>query len=166
VILPRAFDVRPLDGVGPVRFGMSRADVRAVLGEPSYAQERAPGGQGPAGKDYFFENAFQVTYDAVGEVDFIELARHAIRALYSGAPVLELAANNAVALVARDAAFDASVPEHPVSFAFPTLELSLWRSCVPEDDPDGDAGRHFEAIGIGRRGYIDALRRIYAGSGR
>ncbi len=37
---------------------------------------------------------------------------------------------------------------------FPDLDLSLWRSCLPEDDPEGTEGRTFESASIGVRGYF------------
>jgi hypothetical protein len=161
----KAFEIRPLIGIGPVRFGMTRHEVRKVLGKPrdtraahTFASIEFPDA------DYFFENSFQITYDTQGTVDFIELATDdRFVGTYEGVDLLRMDANEAVDRVARNAAIDESDSEYPTSYVFPDLEMSLWRECLPEDDPDGIEGRRFKAVGLGRVGYFSARPRASGG---
>ena len=68
------YNVMPGLGVGPVRFGMSRAEVRAVLpGEPTSFNK---GGQEPYHTDAYHQNGFQISYAGdEPQVDYIELSR-------------------------------------------------------------------------------------------
>lgn len=152
----RSFDVVPLVGVGPVRLGMSRSQVHDALEMPlpDTAREGPPDG----GPDAFFESALQVSYDADGRTEFIEVYRDGpLAATYGGVDVFGTRADDLVARVARDGPFDPANPEHGFSFVFPSLELSLWRRCIPEEHGDDcfeDTGGGFETIAVGRRGYF------------
>ncbi len=77
-----------------------------------------------------------------------------VRALYKDIDIFVTPADDVVARIARDTAFDPNEPEIPYSYVFPELQLSLWRPVIPESDTDAE-GRHFSTIGIGRRGYYD-----------
>ncbi len=37
---------------------------------------------------------------------------------------------------------------------FPEIDLSLWRSCLPEDDPEGGQGRLFETAMMALPGLL------------
>jgi hypothetical protein len=156
----KTFEIRPLIGVGPVRFAMTCPEVRAALGKPSHVRTAHTLGSVEFPEtDYFFRNSFQVTYDAEGTVEFIELGKYyGFVATYEGVDLLRVNANEAVALVARKAAIDESDGEYPMTVIFPELELSLWRECRPEDDPAGIDGRQFSAVGLGRVGYRSRRR--------
>lgn len=112
-------------------------------------------------------------------MEFIELsAGGPCVALYDGSRVLELPAEEAIALVARTAS---PVDENgdATSIVFPALELSLWRPFAPYGDEDeifgsdeewSDLGLEpvepaseaprdgttFATIGIGRPGYFSS----------
>ncbi|WP_145176187.1 hypothetical protein [Rubripirellula lacrimiformis] len=98
----QTFDILPAVGVGPIRFGMTRADVRKLIGPH------------------------------------------------------ELNAASAVAHVEKMAPFDPDAPEPGYTYVFPTLQLSLWRSVIPDASQDADdpTGRTFEAVGVGPDGYF------------
>ena len=173
------FDVEPLRGVGPVRLGMTRDESRAAMGLPFESFQKSPGDA--ALTDAYLDSSFQVFFDREDRVDFIELsAGPDCVALYRGTPVLELPAEEAVALLARDAAPDLSEPEDETSVVFPALELSLWRPFAPDDEGDdpfdddedwsdsgyepielepeeqGYDGRTYATIGVGKRGYFSS----------
>jgi hypothetical protein len=108
--------------------------------------------------DAFHQNAFQVFYGGdQPTVEYIELSRGSvIRALYQDLDVFATPADEVVASVSRDSAFDATDPEIPYSYLFHGLQLSLWRPVIPESDTDTEV-RYFSTIGIGKRGYYDVV---------
>ena len=146
--------VQPFIGVGPVRLGMSRDEVRRAMPEPAKPFRKTPNSRHDT--DAFLESAFQVFYDGDHPtVDYIELSRGSVfRAVYRDLDVFATPADEVVAYISRDSEFDRSDPEIPYSYLFRGLQLSLWRPTIPESDTDTD-GRYFSTIGIGKRGYYD-----------
>jgi hypothetical protein len=160
------YEVVPLEGVGPVRLGMSREDSRAAMGLPP-SQTSGPGERR---YDHYLRNAFQVFFDEDDRVAYIELYRgDPVVALYQGRRVFDTPAAELVELVSRAAPFDPDDPELGYTYTFPALELALWRPARREDvEGEEDVGdeeylkeleaewRTFHTIGVGVRGYFSA----------
>jgi hypothetical protein len=149
-----AYEVVPHVGVGPVRLGMSRDEVRRAM-----PGERDSFLKGPYSKietDAFHGTAFQVFYGSEPPaVEYIMLCRgQGLQAFYRGVSVFDTDADEMVRHVSLDAPFDASDWELGYSYIFPDLALSLWRSTVPQSPQDME-GRHFMTIGIGVKGCWD-----------
>jgi hypothetical protein len=147
------YEVIPHVGVGPVRLGMPRDQVRSLMPGPCRPFRKGPDALHET--DAFHESGFQVFYGGTAPVaEYIELSRDSgFRALYCGVDVFATPADELVSRVARDAAFDPDDPELGHAYVFPTLDLSLWRPVTPEETPDDPEGREFSTIGIGTRGY-------------
>ncbi len=106
--------------------------------------------------DAFHESAFQVFYDADDRVEYIELsASDRMTALLDGEEVLVVPAEQVVENLAHRTPFDESDPELGYSYVFLELELAFWRPTLPEDE-NGDDGRTFATVGVGRPGYFSA----------
>ncbi len=148
------FTLRPFVGVGPIRFGMFRDEVRRALPEPPRSFRKTPKSRHET--DALFQNAFQIFYGGDPPVvELIELSRgSAVRAFYRDLDVFATPADEVVAFISQDAAYDAKDREIPYSYIFRGLQLSLWRPTIPESAGDTD-GRFFSTVGIGRRGYYD-----------
>ena len=146
------YSVQPFVGVGPVRLGMSRSEVRSRFTEAPKTFRKGSS-TGPA-TDAFHNGAFQVFYDGQTDTaEYIELSRDAdFHALYREVNVFATPADEVAAFVSRDASYDESEREFPYSYIFRQLQLSLWRPVLPEDD---ESGRFFSTIGVGRKGYYD-----------
>jgi hypothetical protein len=137
---------------------MTRDAVRSRLGAPA----RSSGT-----KDFFVAGALHVRYDATERVERLEVAAIAGgEAIFDGVDRLALSAEEALAVVGRTASIDEAHWECPMTCVFPELDLSLWRSCLPEPVPDGTEGRTFEAAAIGVRGYFSRPRRSNRGEKR
>jgi hypothetical protein len=151
----RAYVVNPGVGVGPVRLGMHRDEVRAAMGQEPERFLKA--GTSRYETDAYHDSAFQVFYEGdEPRVEFIELSGHGgFVAFYRGKDVFGTEASDLVEFIARDAPVDDRDPEFGYSFVFPSLELSLWRPVLPEDDPDGE---FFSTIGVGVEGYFSQDR--------
>jgi hypothetical protein len=147
------YEVVPLRGVGPVIFGMTRLESREAMRQPFVSYRKTTGST--AMTDAYHQSSFQVYFDVDDRVEYIELSRFPVQALYKGVSVLELKAEEVVSLLTKDGQSDDSNPEQGYSYIFPDLELSVWRPTLPEEDQDENdsGGMYFETIGIGKRGY-------------
>ena len=145
------FEIKPLVGIGPVEFGMTRAEVRDVLARLGGGRMRP---RSPD-CDTYFDAAFQVNYDGEGRVEFIETAKHSsLRVVFNGHPLHDLPAETVVRLVSEVASGGWEERRH--TYIVPSHQLSFWRGVTPEPDqsPEDRDGRYFEAIGAGREGYF------------
>lgn len=135
------YDIEPHVGVGPIKLSMSHGEVRRLFGEPRAVID---------GREFYFDGFF-IDFDSAGQVEFIELAesRH-FRALFRGACLHELPAEEAVQLVSRYGEYDRNDPEPGYSYIFVDLQLSLWR---------GTTDRRFEAVGVAVDGYFTAKKK-------
>lgn len=171
------YEVEPHVGVGPVRLGMSRDEVRRIMPGPVDSFRKGPDALYET--DGFHNCAFQVFYGGdTPTVEYIELSADAeFSAVYRGMNVFGTEAKDLVAHISRVAEYDATEPEMDYSYIFPELELSLWRPVKPEspedvedtphierlfpwspmpvtpESPEGMDGRVFSTIGVGVIGY-------------
>lgn len=150
---PIVYEVIPHVGVGPVKLGMTRQDVRTVMPGPCESFLKA----GEILVDAFHDCGFQVFY-AEGETgptaEFIELsARFDFRAIYRGIDIFATPADQVLAHVSVDAPFDPDDPEFGYSYIFHDLDLALWRPVI-QSAPDEPEGREFSTIGVGIADYF------------
>jgi hypothetical protein len=143
----REFIITPHDSIGPAKLGMSRSAIRQALGETSHvdaAQERW--GISFPDKDYFLENAFQVSYDANLEAEFIEASSspHYV-VTFNGIDVHKSDPNVVIAELTKIAPPDTDHREYPCNQVFRDIDLTIYREHSEEDCID--------AIGIGKPGY-------------
>lgn len=143
------YEIVPRVGVGPVKFGMTRDEVRRVMRTPHESFRK-----GDAEVDAF-HGGFHVFFsDKSNRVEFIELCRgFDFIASYHGTKVFSTPADEMVALVSREAAFDPDDEELGYTYQFPTLDLALWRPMLPGLS-DGDEGLVFSTIAVGVEGYF------------
>ena len=145
----RAFEIEPLRGVGPIRFGMSRDQVHEQLGSPQRVNDDRE----------WFLSGFAVDFDADGRVEFIEAARSAnVRINFHGECLLDMSPDKAVEFVSKFAPYDPSDPELGCSYVFPALQVSLWRPTMPQSDQSADEseGSRFHAVGAATAGYFES----------
>ncbi len=141
------FAVIPRCSIGPIQLGMSREDVRQILGPPSSVQNAYEkwGIQFPD-RDHFFRNAFQVSYDHNLRAEFIEVsAEEGYLVTFEGIHVHASAPDVLVAAIQKLGDVDTTTREYPLNMWFPTLGLNLYRE-ASEQDP-------FATIGICTEGF-------------
>ena len=147
------FDVVPHEGIGPVKLGMTRDEVDAALGEP--------GNGFTPDEQYWRSSAVHVCFDGNGRAEFIEVsAVEALQARLNDVPILEIDAEETLALLTALAPVNPDDRELGYTYEFPDLELAVWRPVLPEEgdalDPFGDPnGRSFATVGISVKGYRD-----------
>ena len=138
------FNVIPHKSIGPIELGMTRKRIRELLGEPSAVQSAHEkwGIQFPD-KDYFYNNAFQVSYDANLNADLIEAAADsAYNVTFDGIPVHDSEPSLVVDAISKHATVDQNEREYPLNLWFPDIRLNLYREHSEHDK--------FDTIGISR----------------
>lgn len=146
------YEVIPLKGVGPVLLGMSREEVRSVMGMPIKSYKKTC--DDSTLTDAYHKGGFQVFFDEHDRVEYAELSSSddSFTAVYKGKEIFQMKADDLVDWISRDAPFDPEDRELGYAYVFPQLELSVWRPFLPENDTDPE-GQYFSTIGIGKRGY-------------
>ncbi len=147
------FEIHPLEGIGPIKLGMWRHEVHKVFDAPFHSFKKRDNDL----VDAFFNNTFQIFYDASGQyVDYIELSSNPeVAAIYKGKNVFTLYADELISLITHETSFDPDNPELGYSFIFPELELACWRPIIPESSND-EEGKYFSTVGIGSKGYFSS----------
>ena len=144
----KKFDIKPGIGVGPVNLGMNRNEVLSVMGPAEFSNEESDA----------FLSGFRVDYDTNNKVKFIELAEsNKYEALFNGRCLHHMPADEVVEYLSTLDSYNKDDPELGHSYTFRKLNMSIWRSTVPEpdqpiEDPDG---RYFEAVAIAVEGYFN-----------
>jgi hypothetical protein len=131
--------VKPHVGIGPARLGMTREEIRGVLGEPSHAEEAHERcGIAFPHKDYFYENAFQVSYDDEMKAEFIEVSSNSkFTVIFDGVDIHRSEPDQVIAAIEQHDQPDAEDWEYPLIRLYHGLHLSLYREHSDEDRFDG-----------------------------
>ena len=148
---PVIYQLEPLVGIVPVRFGMSVQALEDAMPEPSAVFQKVVGG--PEVHAYY-QNALQVFLGAQRQVEFIELSRSdEVSAGYLGLDLLQTPAQEVIEHLSATAEYDRLAPEQGYTFTFHTLQLALWRPVIPTSKRSKD-GRYFKTVGLGCAGYF------------
>ncbi|CAG0949031.1 hypothetical protein ANRL3_00092 [Anaerolineae bacterium] len=146
------YKIVPGVGIGSVKLGASRDEARAMMRMELHCFRKIETNRYEC--DAYHENGFQIFYNGdKPHVEYIELSSGCgFIASYRGIDVFSIKANDLVDLIFQETSFDEDDPELGYSYVFPEIELSLWRSVLPQslDDP---SGQFFSTIGIGIKGY-------------
>lgn len=163
------FDLIPHIGANKIKFGMTRNEIRSILGEPGYSTEKSISEYDdvtipiPA-KDGYFKNELQITFDDYNRINFIEFSgkdRKHLEVSLNGIEVFKLPAPKLIREITKfmKIGFDKEENEIPYSYVFPEIDLAVWRPVIPELDEENedihetDEGKYFWTIGIGIKGY-------------
>ncbi len=150
----KTYEVVPLEGIGEVKLGMSREEVRQIMGpnpDTSGARNQV---------DNYHGGGFQIFYSKEGTVEFVELLRDSgFEAEAKGINVFEKSAQEVLDVICSYSDFNQDDLEVGYSYVFPDIELSLWRPHIPENDEDQE-GKCFSTVGIGVSGYYSATIRM------
>lgn len=145
----QVFDVIPHVGIGPLKLGMTQAEVRqAVAGHTVKALQ---------GCEEVVENlGLWVDYTpGFGGVNFVQAFKaKGVRVIFAGADVFDTPADQLVTRIVRQEGLTpADFPDGRHEYLFSALRLMLWRGVVP-DEPD-ERGWAFECISVHTHGYYD-----------
>jgi len=146
-------EIRPNEGVGPVKFGMTRAQVgEAMSKKPDFTR---------LDSDSF--DCLKVVYSTSQTVEFIEASAGSTgEFIYEGVDVFDTPAKRLLTHIARFDKPDPQLSREGFEYVFPKLILSLWG---PEKQYDHKRHRTrpiFGAVGIGNADYLREIREIKA----
>jgi hypothetical protein len=153
------FTIEPHRGIGPVSFGMNRAEVasamRAVGGGPSLPKGETT--------DCYFDGCFQIAFDTEGRVDFIEVWNDTrIVFSFGGRDVFDLSGNELVAMLSELDSPDPELTHADHEHVFPQLILTLWDLDTQYDRKGSEQRRVFGTVGVGTARYLAEIRRIHS----
>ena len=138
------YEVEPRGGVGPVRLGARRDDVRAAVSDPPDSFQK--GALQRYEVDAFDSLGLHVHYTGDDPVvEFIEaFPANGVRFTLGGVDLLGSPAAAVVAALAEQ--YAVAEEEHGCSFVVPELDVALWR-----ESPGAEA---FDSVGVGEPGYF------------
>lgn len=149
---PSDFELRPLDGAGPVRFGMTYDEVVAILGAPDQALSGL--WRSDAKRAGWHKGGVALHFKPV--VSFVEFSRDAgfvVKVAGIGIDLFRTPADEVVdGILRRGHPVASRGPKPGHTYVFNDLQLALWRQVVPEDEHD-EEGRYFDTVGLGAAGY-------------
>jgi hypothetical protein len=136
------FKVIPHSSIGPIQLGMVRDEVRQILGEPSSVEVAHVKWDIPwPDRDFFFNNAFQVTYDSTLKAVHIEASADSSYTItFDGVSVHDASPQEVIEAIRKYAAVDDQHREYPKNLRFPALDVNLYREHSDVDK--------FDTIGI------------------
>jgi hypothetical protein len=144
----RVYEVTPHVGIGPLRLGMTPAEVRAAV--PGYVVREIGRGR----EEMIDALGLDVDYpEGEAAVTFIQaFPTRGVRVTFAGQDVFATPADDMVAAVVRQEGLDpADFPPGGHEYLFPVLRLMLWRDVVGEEP--GEQGWAFASVSVHAPGY-------------
>jgi len=118
--------IEPHIGISKIKLGMNKIEVNQLLGDPISNEENI---------DYYFNNFLQISYDDKKEVEFIEVFSSIdFEVKYSGINIFSSTAKEVIEKICELEQYDEDDPELGYSYIFKNIDLSLYRSVLPEND--------------------------------
>lgn len=141
------FELKPGEGIPPIRLGIPRDELISVIGEPP--QDDTPKVL------YYFQARLQINLNELCRVCYVELdMRPGETAVYfRGVDLVSTPADSVVDLFAQHYRGEESNGGH--SYDFPEVDVRLWRPMLPTDYDESDPednyrkGRYWLTVGVG-----------------
>lgn len=144
------FIIKPHKGIGPIQLGMTRKEVKSVLGENNYS-----GSSGNS--DYFFNNSIQVEYER-GKADFIGATYSDYYVIsYKGVNVFDTSSEELFDLIA--AGENNAHSYNSCEYLFPDQIVTLWDADEQYDHIGNETRTVWAQIGTGSKNYLEAVSR-------
>ena len=153
--------IEPLIGIGNIKLGESKVKIHSLIGLPDSSSNS------DESEEYFnyeyYYNDLLISYDPADRINYLEVAGYNSKTTTTelfGIKVFQTYADEIIKNIEESGfSYFKEDREIPYSFVFIDLQLSFWRSTIPEDatikkelDEDGN-GLYFRTVGIGANGY-------------
>ena len=136
-----AWEVRPAEAIGPIRLGMTRAEVRETMGEE---------GEGGDGEEVWFADMkLRAAFDADDRVEFVEATSDAT-VRFGDLEPFALDRDDVVARVAEMLGEEGDVREQGEAVRFEAHGLVFWGHNQRSEDERG-----FETVAVYEPGYYE-----------
>ncbi len=152
------FELVPHVGAGPLRFGMSRADVRTTMSRLGFALDNEL-----LTLDHFCESAIHTEY-ADGSLSFIEFWCHERTVpRYRGTDVFSVTAEELFTIIAG---FEDRGPHayDPSEYLFPEQIISLWAADPQYDCRTRQTRIVWGTVAVGDARYLQAASALASGA--
>lgn len=148
----------PHVGIGPIKLGATRSEVRAALSAASLPLETER-----ESMDYFCGASIQVEYEEDGTASFIGVSGDPeLALLYDGADLFDIEAKKVFDLLAsRDGSGQHEFSEF--EYIFPSQIVTLYEADHQYDRKGGEVRVVWGQIGCGDTRYKDAILKIHGG---
>lgn len=141
------YEITPHVGIGTVKLGMSREEVKEALGAENYNGSHRE-------LDYYFDNSFQIEY-ADNKADFIGVSynkKYFVK--YKGINVFNTRAEELFELISSSE--DQKHEYNPYRYIFPKQIVTLWEADEQYDKTGQESRPIWGQIGIGTPSYLHA----------
>jgi hypothetical protein len=149
------FVISPLEAIGPVQLGTTRAMARQAMSAMGFPLEHSYNGV-----DYFCDSCMQLSYGPSDEVWFIGASGSLeLKFMFKGVDVFSLSATEVFSLMA---ASDKSGPHDFTSYEylFPNQILTVWDADEQYDRQGGETREVWAQVGIGNGAYLAAVHAL------
>lgn len=142
------FEINPHIGIGPVKLGMSREEVKAALGAKNHSHSEGE-------LDYYFENAFQIEF-VDNKADFIGVSDEPdYTVTYEGVNVFDTQAKKLFEIINAN-------EDQPQTFdgyecLFLNQIITLWDADEQYDRMGAESRKVWAQIGVGSKNYLQAV---------
>ena len=142
------FEITPHIGIGAVKLGMSKEEIKTILGSSSYSGSSNS-------SDYYFSNSFQIEFSE-GGADFIGISYSPeYVVLYQGKNVFDIEALELFELIAKN---ESGIHKYDsYEYLFPEQILTLWDADEQYVRIDGEERVIWAQVGIGSNSYLKAV---------
>lgn len=142
------FKINPNKGIGPVKLGMSREEVKEALGIDNCSSSNRE-------LDYYFNNSFQIEFEE-NRANFIGVSYHPSYIItYEGVNVFDTEAKKLFELIASNESekheFNSS------GYLFSNQIVTLWDADEQYDRIGSETRLIWAQIGIGTQSYLQAV---------
>lgn len=150
--------ITPHVGIGPIKLGATRSEVRAAMSVASLPLETERDSM-----DYFGQGSIQVEYEEDGTASFIGVSGDPDLAfLYDGVDLFDIEAKKVFDLLAsRDGSGQHEFSEF--EYVFPSQIVTLYAADQQYDRKGGEVRAVWGQIGCGDARYKDAILKIHGG---
>jgi hypothetical protein len=154
------FDIKPHDGVGPIKLGMNRSQVRAALINYDNCNLDQDSSET---LDYAFGNSLQIEYDDRGQAQFIGVSFHDECGCDYGFNDRHIGDYSATELFELLATLDNSSPEFTTSeHLFRNLGVVVCGANSTYDYRGGHSRPVYAQVSVVNQAYFDAIAALEA----
>jgi hypothetical protein len=149
------FEIIPLDSIGPLKLGVTRAEAREAMRAMGFPLESAR-----ESLDYFHHSCIQTECGTDGNVEFIGISSSPeITVSYKGLDVYSLPAPELFSFIADHDASGTHI-YNTYQYLFPNQVITLWDADEQYDRQGEETRPVWAQVGIGNSAYLEAIKAI------
>ncbi|RXE96100.1 hypothetical protein [Pseudoalteromonas sp. PS5] len=141
------FLIRPHDGIGPIKLGMAREQVKELFAGFFTLTDEA--------SDFYFDSCFQVEYEN-DLVDFIGVSQNEnYKLFFGGYDVFDIEGSTLFAAISANESKNHSLNES--EYIFPEQIITLWDMDEQYDYLGNHKRKVWAQVGIGSKSYLKVV---------